>query len=140
MKKLLFLFIGVSVLLTSCSTSEAEAVADEFHERLNKGEIDYIMDNMVQFGESPQETKDTFRGALEYVHGMGPHEKRKKDIDFDKKINNGVTTVKLSYTFYIGEQLIYEKLVLVDSDGPYKILAFAMNPDEALAEAYVAEY
>ena len=140
MKILLFLFIGVSVLLTSCSTAEAETVADEFHERLNKGEIDHIMDNLVQFGESPQETKDNFRGALEYVHEMGSHDRREKGIDFDKSIQNGVTTVKLSYTFYIDEQLIHERLVMVDTDGPYKVLAFAMNPDEALAEAYVAEY
>jgi len=140
MKNLLFLFIGISVLLTSCSTAEAKGVADEFHERLNKGEIDYIMDNMVQFGESPQEVKNTFREALEIVHGMGSHEKREKGLEFDEKIQNGVTTVKLSYTFYIGEQLIHERVVLVDTDGPFKILAFSMNPDEALAEAYVAEY
>jgi hypothetical protein len=140
MKNLLFLFIGISVLLTSCSTDEAEAVADEFHAKLNEGEIDYIMDNLVQFGGSTQETKDNFRGALEYVHQMGQHEKREKSTGFDNKINNGVKTVKLSYTFYIGDELIHERVVLEDSDGTFKVLAFSMNPDEALAEAYVAEY
>lgn len=140
MKNLLFLFISISVILTSCSTVDAQSVADEFHEKLNKGEIDYIMDNLVQFGESPQEVKDSFRDALEIVHQMGEHEKREKTTGFNKHFENGITTVKISYTFYIGEQLIHERVVLVDTDGPYKVLAFSMNPDEALAEAYVSEY
>lgn len=140
MKKYLFLFLGLSLVMSSCSTEDAEKAADEFHSRLNSGEIDYIMDNLVSIDETDQDGVDAFRYALEIAHSQGEHENREKTSGFNKSYNNGQTTVKLNYTFTTGGQKIYERLVLVKTDNGYQVLVFAMNPDEAVVEEYTANY
>lgn len=140
MKKYLFLFLGLTLVISSCSTEDAEKAADEFHAKLNEGEIDYIMDNLVSIDESAVEDVEAFRYALEIAHSQGTHENREKSSGFNKSYNNGQTTVKLNYTFTTGGQKIYERLVMVKTDEGYKVLVFAMNPDEAVVEEYTSNY
>lgn len=139
--KFLFLFLGLGLILTSCSTEGADKVADEFHDKLNAGEIDYIMDNLISWGESSEDEKNSFRSALESVHAQGQHENRKKTSGWNKSMQNGVTTTKVSYTFETNGETIHERLVLVELDeGGWKVLAFAMHPDEDVVIDYVSDY
>jgi hypothetical protein len=140
MKKFFFLFLGLSLLLSSCSTDAAEKVADDFHEHLDKGDVDYIMDNLIYLEETGPEGIQEFRLALESLGLQGEQTNRQKETGFNKAYNNGVTTVKLSYTYEVQDTKVYERLVLIETDEGYKILMFIMHPDEAVAEEYTSQY
>ena len=120
MKHLLILFIAIGTLtFTSCSTGAAEKVADEFHLKLDEGDTKYIVDNLA----------DTESGVS--VQEMG----------FSSKINNGVTTMKFSYTFEVEQfGLVHERLVLVDRGEGYKIMIAMMNSDESIVEQGTSQY
>lgn len=141
MKHLLILLIGISTLtFTSCSSAvEAEKVADNFHQKLDDGDTDYIVKNLadIEGGVTEQEWRD----FLELVNSWGPQTDRIKGTGFNTKINNGVTTVKLSYTFNVEEYgLIHERLVLVDRGEGYKIMIAMMNSDKAVVEQGTSAY
>jgi regulator of sigma D len=141
MKKYFFLFIGLSVILTACDSGAAEKAADEFHKRLDNGEVDYICQELLDTKSTPKE-RATFKAYLESVRSMGEMKNRKKEIGFSQKINNGITTVKLEYTFEVEDQLIYENVVFVDrgeGDG-YKLLVVSMNPDKDVVDNYTQDY
>ena len=141
MKKYFFLFIGLSMLLTSCDTGAAEKVADEFHKKLDAGDLDYIVNDLLDTESSPEE-RATFKEYLASVTANGKMENRKKEIGFSEKISNGITTVKLDYTFEVDGELIYESVVFVDrgeGDG-FKLLVVSMHPDKAVVDNYTDGY
>jgi len=62
-------------------------------------------------------------------------------MGFSNKINNGLKTVKLSYTFETATYgLINERIVLIESGGGYKVLAVFMDSDEAVVESQTEDY
>jgi hypothetical protein len=62
-------------------------------------------------------------------------------MGFSNKINNGLKTVKLSYTFETATYgLIYERIVLIERGGGYKVLAVFMDSDEAVVESQTEDY
>lgn len=62
-------------------------------------------------------------------------------MGFSNKINNGIKTVKLSYTFETATYgLIYERIVLIERGGGYKVLAVFMDSDEAVVESQTEDY
>lgn len=140
MKKIYLVLFVLSSILISCSTEEAEKVADEFHDRINKGEIDYVMENLVDYEASDPEMAANFRSVLELIHSWGKHENRTKSLGYNKKFSNGVTTVKLSYTFDVDGEHMYERLVLVKRDEGYKVLVVSMHPDESIVDQYTVDY
>ena len=86
-------------------------------------------DNLADLEEDV--TKEDWHGFLTIVDGWGPQSNRKKKSGFSKKTNDGVTTVKLSYTFEIAEiGLVYERIVLINRGEDYKIRTVIMNSDE----------
>ncbi|MFT5819202.1 MAG: hypothetical protein ACI8ZM_000425 [Crocinitomix sp.] len=142
MKHLLILFIGISTLtLTSCSTGASEKVADEFHLKLDEGDTKYIVDNLADTDSGVSE--EEWQGFLDLVVSWGPQTERTKKMGFSSKINNGVSTMKLSYSFQVEEfGLVHERLVLVDygkGEG-YKIMIAMMNSDEDVVENGTSEY
>lgn len=141
MRRFPFILIVLTALVFgSCSTEKAEEIADEFHQKLDEKDFDYIVNNLVDLqGDA---TEDDWYGFLDLVDSWGPQLNRTKEIGFNKKINNGITSVKLSYTFELEELgLVYERLVLVDrGDGEYKIFTATMNSDESIVEAETADY
>ena len=139
MKKYFLLFLPVFLVLGSCSTAEAEKVADEFHKRFDNNEIDYIADNLIDTEASPSEIEG-FRDFLNGVRIGGKPENREKTTGFSKKMNNGITTVKLNYTFDLQDQKVYEGLVLVDRGEGYKIMIIAMSPDKAVVDSYTTGF
>lgn len=141
MRRLPFILLALlAFVLGSCSTEDAEKVADEFHQKLDARDFDYIVNNLVDLqGDA---TEDDWHEFLELVDSWGPQSNRTKDVGFNKKINNGITSVKLGYTFELEELgLVYERLVLVDrGDGKYKVFTAIMNSDESIVEAETADY
>lgn len=132
MKYALFVLISLSALvLGSCNTEAAERVADDFHIKLDEKNYDYIIDNLADRNE--ETTEDDWRSFFELVESWGPQKNREKKTGFNKQIKNGISTVKLSYTFEIeGFGLMHERIVLIDRDGSYKIMTILMNQDEQL--------
>lgn len=131
MKRLSFLFIAlVGLAVMSCSTEAAEKVADEFHAKLDQGDHEYIINNLADLSEV---TKDDWYGFLDVVKGWGPQSNRTKESNFEKRLDNGITRVRLSYTFDVAKYgKIYERIVLVESEGDYKIKTVVMNSDESV--------
>src|SRR5690606_11459276 len=113
--------IPTLLILGSCGTAEAEKVADEFHKRFDNNEIDYIADNMIDSEATPQEIEG-FRNFLNGVRIGGKPENRDKNTGFSKKMNDGVSTVRLNYTFELAGQKVHEGLVLIDRGDGYKIM------------------
>ena len=140
MKIYFFLLIGLGLVLTGCSTAAAEKVADEFHKKLDEGKVDYIVENLVDHEGSSEENLQEFRDFLGGVVRRGHQTNRKKTSGFNKKYTNGVTTVKLSYTFEVEGELVHERIVLVKRDEGYKLLMVTMHPDESYVEEFTAGY
>lgn len=141
MKRYFFLLIGLSFILTSCDTGAAEKVADEFHKKMDEGDTDYIVKHILDTESNPQE-RATFKEYLDGVLAMGEMKNREKSIGFSEKIKNGITTVKLDYTFEVEDELIYESVVFVDrgeGDG-FKLLVVSMHPDKAVVDNYTDGY
>ena len=140
MKRFFLLLFALPFFMTSCSNSDAEAAADEFHKRMDNGEIDYAMEHLVDTENSTPEMIVDFKGVLETIHSWGKQENRKKTSGFNRGYHNGVSTVKLSYTCEIDGTLMHERLVMIDTDEGYKVLVIAINPDETIVDQYVADY
>ncbi|MCB9225513.1 MAG: hypothetical protein R2780_01890 [Crocinitomicaceae bacterium] len=141
MKKYFFLLIGLSLFLTACDTGAAEKVADEFHKHFDKGEIDYICENMLDAKTTAEETEG-FRSFLQGIYDIGEISNRKKSVGFSEKIRNGITTVKLNYTFEINGETVYESLVFVDrGEGiGFKLFVVSMNPDKSVVDEFTEDY
>lgn len=139
MKRYFLLLLPAFLILGSCSTAEAEKVADEFHKKFDNDEIDYIADNMIDSEATPAEVEG-FRDFLNGVRVGGKPENRKKDSGFSKKTSNGVTTVRLNYTFDLDGMEVHEGLVLIDRGEGYKIMIIAMSPDKSEVDQYTEGY
>lgn len=137
MRKLTLLLL-LPVFVLSCSNNEAEKAADQFHAKLDAGEYDYILDNLVDTEAITGGEWDNFFAT---VSSWGPQKNRKNLSNYNFNTRNGVTTVKLSYTFEVeGFELMHERLIMVDRDGSYKVLFVAINTDESVVIDATKEY
>lgn len=60
-------------------------------------------------------TIEELENFLNSLDSWGPQKNRSKQFDFSKKRQNGMSTVKLSYTFEVEKLgLMHERLVLVN--------------------------
>ena len=59
---------------------------------------------------------------------------------FNYKSNNGISTVKLEYTFNTDLGFVYEALVLVDRGDGYKVMIASMNSDKSAVDEYTKEF
>ncbi|MEX1001267.1 MAG: hypothetical protein WDZ35_04050 [Crocinitomicaceae bacterium] len=139
MKRVLLILLLTPFVFTACSTEDAQKVADEFHQKLNAGEINHIVNQMLDNTVTEKERLG-FEEYLSGLHQKGKHENRQKTTSFNKSIKNGVTTVKLGYTFEVGGELVHEKLVLVDRGEGYKIIAVSMHPKKEVVDEFTAAY
>jgi hypothetical protein len=113
----------------SCSTEDASLVADDFHKHLDAGDYDYICNNLVD-SEADSTFPDVFRNFLEVVGGWGPQTNRVKEPSFNKQYKNGLSTVKLAYSFDVDGIHMHERIVLVSRADGYKIILCNMNQNE----------
>lgn len=129
MKKFALLFI-VAAFMTSCSNDAAEKIATEFHEKLDAGDYEHIVKNL---SDTETVTAEEWYQFFDIVKTWGPQTNRKNESNYNFKTNNGVTTVKLSYTYDTVEYgKMYERLILIDRGSGYKILTVMMNTDESV--------
>ncbi len=140
MKSFFISLIGLSLILTSCSTGNSEHIADEFHKKLDAGEIDDIVNVLFDDVDTTPQDKVEFKSFLQGIVDMGEQKNRKKKMGFEKKISNGISTVKYKYTFEVDGELIHERIVLVEREEGYKILMVAMHPDESYVEDFTEQY
>lgn len=130
MKYLSFTLILLTALaFGSCNTEAAEKIADDFHAKLDEKDYDYIVDNLAD--KEGTTTEDEWRSFFDIVASWGPQHNREKKSGFNKQIKNGISTVKLSYTFEVDEfGLMHERIILINRDDSYKIMTILMNQDE----------
>ncbi len=133
MKNPILLLFLVPILLLSCSTEEAQKVADDYHDNLKSAKYDYILDNLVDSEQIEADGRDTWMGLMLLIESWGKIESIEKETGFNKSYDNGVTIVNLDYRFEfdpIGE--VFERLALIDRDEGvgYKILGVRYNPDK----------
>ena len=134
------LFISISFLMSGCGSGEANKVVDEFHQKIEAKEYAYICDNLLSEEAIEATSKEDWMAMFTTIDSWGELKKRKKASGFSSKINNGITTVKLKYTFKIDTTLFYERVVTIDDGSGPKILAFSVNTDEDVVDEYVAGY
>ncbi|MGB1104627.1 MAG: hypothetical protein ACPG21_13515 [Crocinitomicaceae bacterium] len=70
----LILIFLLSLLFTGCSTEGAEKIADEFHQKLDEGDHDYIINNLSD--KDGNATEEEWRSFLELVSSWGPQTNR----------------------------------------------------------------
>ena len=140
MKTYFYLFLGISLFFNSCSTADAEKAADEFHKKLDAGEVDYICDHLIDFSESNEDNRESFKNYLEDILAKGKQINRQKTSGFNKQYKNGITTVKLNYTFEVDGETIHERLVLINKGEEYKVLVVSMHPNEDVVIEYTKDY
>lgn len=137
----LFLLLVPVLLFGSCAaTAEAEKVATEFHKRLDNREYDYIMDNLIHEEELNSVGREGWEDFFATVDSWGKIRNREQTSGFSTKINNGVTTCKLSYTFETDLGLVHERVVLVDRGDGFMVGIVSMNSDESIVEEYTKDY
>jgi hypothetical protein len=125
--------------LNSCSTEDAELVANDFHQKLDEKDYDYICDNLIDT-ESDASLVENFREFFVLIDSWGLQTNREKTFGFSKKTSNGVTTVKLNYEFDVADYHMYERMVLVERAEGYKVIMCVMNSNEMQVETATADY
>ena len=141
MKNLFFVFLVVGIALTGCqSVNDAESIADQFHEKFDAHDHEFIIKNMIDPVEIEAEGEDAWFGLLEGVASWGVIKNREKSSGFNYKSNNGISTVKLKYSFENDMGKMYEAIVLCDRGEGYKILVLSFNTDEAAVDEYTKDF
>lgn len=133
MKKLFSIsLLLLTVLFNSCGVNQSEKTADEFHQKLDAGEYDYIVNNLMHEDAINQLGEDTWYGIFYEIEARwGVAKSREKDFGFESKTDNGVTRVKLDYTCTYPEKTVYERMFLASSsDGGYKIFGLYLNENK----------
>jgi hypothetical protein len=139
MKQLRFLLLILPLAMLGCGSGAAEKVADEFHQKLDDGDHAYIIEHLA---DKESNTPDSeWKAFLELVESWGPQKNRQKTMGFNSQVKNGISTVKLSYTFETESYgLIHERIVLIKRGNEHKILAVFMDSDESVVEAQTEAY
>jgi len=141
MTRLSFSFVLIfTLLLSGCSTGEAEKAADQFHEKLDAHDYDWIINDFIYNEDLEAYSADEWRFFFTDLESWGKMKNREQTFGFSTKINNGVTTCKLSYSFDCDLGKIYERLILIDRGEGYKLMALVLNKNEAEADRLTSDY
>lgn len=140
MKNLLIVLVIVALGLTSCGGSDSEKIANDYHEKLDNHEYQYIIDNMCDEDLLAASGTEGIIDFFELVESWGPIKNRSKDIGFSVKPNTDYTTSKLNYTFENDMGTMYEGLVLIDRGEGYKLLNIFMNTDKSIIDSQLAGF
>lgn len=142
MKKFNYLILSLTVVLTtSCGINQSEKVADEFHAKLDAGEYDFIVENLIhEDAISDLGTETWYTIFYEIENRWGKAISRDKDLGFESKTNNGVTRVKLDYTCTYPNVIVYERMFIASSEsGEYKIFGLFLNEDKTALHRVAGE-
>ena len=129
MKSLRILLL-IFPFIVRCSNDAAKKVADEFHSRLENEDYTYIIENITDKESSSDEEWSNF---FDVVRSWGKQSNRINTSNYNFNTRNGITTVKLSYTFSTESyDLMHERLILIDRGEGYKLLTVIMDIDESV--------
>lgn len=130
-------YVFVLLCFTSCGVGEAEDIAAEFHKKLDAGDYQYIVENLV-YEETLIETgEEAWYGLFEAIETRwGKATSREQDFGFESNTSNGITRVKLDYTTIFGSKTVYERIFLADKGDGFKVTGYFLDESKsALNEA-----
>ena len=133
--------VSILLLLTGCSTGDAELVADTFHEKLDAKAYKYIVDNLVDEEILEDTGEEAWFDLFSFIdETWGTITSRSKDTGFNSSYNNGETSVQLNYTNLYGDKTVYERLYLINRDKEYKLTGILVNESKAGLEEAAADF
>lgn len=131
MKKSLIILPIFLLLLASCGVNRAKEFAEEFHAKLDAGDYEYIVDNMVSEEGLEVDGRDAWLNVFYSFDTFGALKSREKDSGFNSQTNNGTTEVTLHYTCeYENVGTLYEKIIMIDHGDGFQIEGYAFNQDK----------
>ncbi len=140
MKRILLIFTVLSLLSSCAGVDKAEKKADEYHEKLDAKEYDFIINNMCDENLIEDASEEGMMDFFLLVESWGDQKNRTKDSGFSIKTNDNYTTVKLNYTFENNIGTMYEGLIFVDRGNGYKLLTILYNENKSVIDSELEEY
>ncbi len=141
MKRPFIILLGlIAFSITGCSTKDAEKTIENFHQHMDAGKFDLICDHLLSQDALNNTSRETWLEMFKTIDGWGERKNRQKKSGFSKKINNGISTVKLKYTFEVDGTVFYESFVISDDGEGEKISVYAVNTDEATVDDYTKDF
>lgn len=132
------LFIAV---MSSCGVGDAEKIADQYHEKLDAKEYDYITENLIDTEILKSNDKKQWLDLFEYIHSYwGELTSRSKNTGFDSQYKNGTTTVTLNYTNDYEGKTVHERIYLVKRNDVFRITGILMNENLRKLEEQAANF
>lgn len=123
MKTILY-SLSFLLLLSSCglgaAADNATIVANKFNQLIVEQKYDKL-ESFLDESITSKYSEDEIDQIFQYVKDAGPFKEYKKGIGFSSHVNNGVTTVDLSYTLKGASSDMSEDLTLVKRGSTYKI-------------------
>jgi hypothetical protein len=129
-----------TLLLGGCGTGAAEKAADQFHQKLDARDYDWIVNDFMYAEDLEAYPADDWRAFFVDLESWGKMKNREQTFGFSTKVNGSITTCKLSYSFDCDLGKIYERLILVDRGEGFKLLALVLDKNEAEADRLTADY
>lgn len=124
-------FIVASLfILNSCgigdATKEAEKTAKTFHQHIMKQ--DYAsMVNMIHSEGLAMTPKEDWLELFKSLESLGEIKSIKQNMSFNTSINNGITTVELSYTIKYTDKTMTERLILRKDSDTFKLMGYSIK-------------
>ena len=140
MKRIFIIFTILSLVSSCAGVDKAEKKADEYHEKLDAQDYDYIIDNMCDDMLIEDASEEGMMDFFLLVESWGAQTNRTKDSGFSIKTNDDYTTVKLNYTFENNIGTMYEGLILIDRGEGYKMLTILYNENKSVIDNELADY
>lgn len=130
------------VFFTSCGVSDAEHVADLYHDKLDAKDYTYIVDNLVDEEILAETGKEAWLGLFDYMDKTwGAIKSRKKETGFNSHYNNGETSVELNYSSeHDLIPVMYERLYLIKKDKDFKLTGILVNESKENLEAAASDF
>lgn len=124
-----FIFIALFTL-NSCGLGEAKEKAvkeaDIFHGHMKKHQH-AAMVKMIGDEGLKATPKEEWTQIFEWIDELGDIKKITKDMSFNSRINNGVTTVDLSYSIEFEERTLQEKITFQNDGDKFKIIGYSIQ-------------
>jgi hypothetical protein len=135
-----FLLLGLTLFVQSCGADAAKDVVDTFHLKLIEKDFSYICDNLLDEEALKTTSRAQWIQVFESITSTGEITNIEQQPGFKSNSNDGITRVLLKYSFMLGEEKMYERIITIDRGEGTKIRSFAINSDEAQVESLVADF
>jgi hypothetical protein len=132
--KISVFFAAVSILLLSCeAVSESDKVIQEFYENIKLQQYDKIpelLDSEALAANPANEWIDMITQIISKTGKLKTYSR----TSFNTSINNGISKTVEDYTVEYENKTLYDRIVVVQKEGKYKILHWQFNEDKSKLE------